>query len=338
MSNSARRAQARAAPARGGRTMMGALRSRPALGYLLRIGGSAAILAVIFRLLPVDAVFDAFARIPPVVFVAVLLLFIVAHVLAAMKWWVLLDRRIPLFRAVRAHFSGLASNLCLPGAVGGDAVRAGMAYAEMKNGAAVFAVAAADRLLDTVALLVLSLFGLALSVRDGGNAGATLEVAGILVALVAAAVLGLRVLPHLWTVMPSLPGRAVAEKVLGAFADLARRPLRLAGALAASITIQLFLVMLAWWLADAAGADVALGHWIFAWPLAKLVAVLPVSLNGLGMREAVLAGILAPLGADAALVVGAGLAWQVVLFATGALGAVFLLLSPTARSPGAPNP
>ena len=42
------------------------------------------------------------------------------------------------------------------------------------------------------------------------------------------------------------------------------------------------------------------GPWIFAWPLAKIIAVLPVSLNGLGLREATLAGFLAPFGASAA--------------------------------------
>jgi uncharacterized membrane protein YbhN (UPF0104 family) len=62
-----------------------------------------------------------------------------------------------------------------------------------------------------------------------------------------------------------------------------------------------------------------------AWPLAKLLAVAPVSVAGLGVREASLAGLLSQFGAEPAAVVAVGLLWQSILFAGGLLGGLLLL-------------
>ena len=68
--------------------------------------------------------------------------------------------------------------------------------------------------------------------------------------------------------------------------------------------------------------------WLFAWPLAKIASMLPVSLGGLGVREAALVSLLVPLGADAASVVAAGLAFEAVIIAGGlASGAISMAMS-----------
>ncbi|MCA9166003.1 MAG: hypothetical protein KDA62_23615, partial [Planctomycetales bacterium] len=58
-----------------------------------------------------------------------------------------------------------------------------------------------------------------------------------------------------------------------------------------------------------------------------VIAVLPISLNGLGMREAALAAFLAPHVSDPAMIVAAGLAWQAVMFAAGLIGGAIQLIS-----------
>jgi uncharacterized membrane protein YbhN (UPF0104 family) len=50
-------------------------------------------------------------------------------------------------------------------------------------------------------------------------------------------------------------------------------------------------------------------------------------MGGLGVREASLAALLAPMGAPAAKVVGVGLLWQTILFAGGLMGGLGLLVS-----------
>jgi uncharacterized membrane protein YbhN (UPF0104 family) len=75
-------------------------------------------------------------------------------------------------------------------------------------------------------------------------------------------------------------------------------------------------------IAFAAAVQVAapVAAWFFAWSTAKIIAVAPISLGGLGVREAVMASLLAPFGADAAQVIAIGLIWQTVLYASGLVG------------------
>lgn len=295
--------------------------------WLIRVAGSVLVLAGLFWLLPADAIVAALKSIPLSVFLCVLVLFLLAHVAAALKWWLLLNRGFSPLLAIRAHFAGLAANLCLPGAIGGDTVRAGLAQAAMKDGAQVVAGATADRLIDMIALLTLSCLGLAMTWETAAGGNMIVPVALILLGALAGMVALPRLLPLPWRYIPALPGQGFAHRLADALAGLGRKPGTLAVAFIASVMIQLLLVMLAWWLAAAAGVNVDAGPWIFAWPLAKIIAVLPVSLNGLGLREATLAGFLAPFGASAPAVVAAGLVWQVVLFAAGGFGALVLTMS-----------
>jgi uncharacterized membrane protein YbhN (UPF0104 family) len=80
-----------------------------------------------------------------------------------------------------------------------------------------------------------------------------------------------------------------------------------------------------------------LAAWFFAWPLAKLIATLPISVAGLGVREASLAGFLAPFGAPPAAVVAIGLLWQTIQFAGGLVGGAIVLLSDRALALRAPS-
>ena len=88
------------------------------------------------------------------------------------------------------------------------------------------------------------------------------------------------------------------------------------------------------WMAGALGLDVGVAPWFIAWPLSKLVAVLPISLGGIGVREAALVSLLAPYGAPSPIVFASGLLWQGVLIVSGLLG----LAVGAALGPGTDDP
>ena len=296
--------------------------------WLLRLAGSAVLLGLLFWLLPWEAIVKGLSRVPPLLFAGVFVAFLLSHVAAAAKWWLILGRPCAFPIALRAHFGGLAANLCLPGAVGGDAVRATMVHGAMRDAPRLAAGAVADRVIDTLALALLSGFGVLMMGHGGVNLALLLKAAGVLVLL--AILLGgvvPAVLPRLWDLFPRLRGRSFALEMRFAFGQLARKPGFLLVVLVLSFLIQGVLVWLAYVLALATGVAVAAGAWVFAWPLAKILSILPISLGGLGLREATLAALLVPFGAVAAEVVAAGLAWQAVLFLTGGLGALVVLLS-----------
>lgn len=295
--------------------------------WLVRACGSGIALGLIFWFLPKDAILAGFSRLSLLVFLSVLCAFLLCHVVTATKWWLLMDRAIPLLTALRAHFAGLAANLCLPGAAGGDAVRAALAHVSLKDGPKVAAAAIGDRLIDLVGLACLTLIGL-LMLHGGGSLALGLTVAGI---VLAAAIAGLFVFPKIarwvWSRWPGLPARDLAYRLADAFSALGRRPGLLLFTLVLSAGVQAVLILLSIRLAEPMGVHVAWAAWFFAWPIAKIVATLPISLGGLGVRESSLAALLVPFGATAPEVVASGLAWQGILYLAGALGALILIAS-----------
>ncbi|MGL4543110.1 MAG: lysylphosphatidylglycerol synthase domain-containing protein, partial [Polymorphobacter sp.] len=81
--------------------------------WLLRVGVSAAVLAVIFHFVPFGAVWAAARALPPALWLAALALFLLGHAAAAAKWRLLIGPGIGFAQAFRAHLAGLAANLAL---------------------------------------------------------------------------------------------------------------------------------------------------------------------------------------------------------------------------------
>ncbi len=295
--------------------------------WAIRAAGSALALGLIFWFLPKEAILEGFSRLTPEVFIGVLLAFLGCHVAAAFKWWMLMDRALPFPQTLRAHFAGLAANLCLPGAAGGDAVRAGLAHVALKDGPKVAAAAVGDRLIDMVGLACLSLLGLVF-LSGKGNAPLAYTLAAI---VIGGAVLALFIFPPfarwLWGKHPGLPARSLGLRLAESFGALGRRPGLIVFALLLSTAIQAVLIWLSIKLAQPVGVNIPPAAWFFGWPIAKIVATLPLSLGGLGVRESSLAALLAPFGAAPALVIASGLAWQAILYLAGAMGGLVLVLS-----------
>ncbi|MEO6093133.1 MAG: lysylphosphatidylglycerol synthase transmembrane domain-containing protein [Novosphingobium sp.] len=295
--------------------------------WAMRLGGSAVFLAILLALLPRGSLLSALHAISPRQFALLLIAYLVVHVGAATKWWIVLGRRIPLPVAIRTHFAGLAANLFLPGATGGDAVRAMLAHGSMKDGARVTAAAMADRLIDVVSLGTLTLIGIAMPGHHANTREVLLAV-GLLVPAIAIGVATLpRTLPLPWKLFPKLPGRALGERLAIAFGELGRRRFMLLFAFAASLCIQFLLMALSYVPARAMVGYPDFAAWTYAWPLSKIVAFLPISINGLGVREGALAALLTPTGAAPATIVASGLIWQAVMFCGSGVGALIYALT-----------
>ena len=66
--------------------------------------------------------------------------------------------------------------------------------------------------------------------------------------------------------------------------------------------------------------DAPTAAWFYAWSTAKIIAIAPISLGGLGIREAAMARLMEPFGVLPAKTVAIGLIWQTVLYASGLIG------------------
>jgi uncharacterized membrane protein YbhN (UPF0104 family) len=279
---------------------------------------------------PFDPVRQAIGRVSLWTWTGCVIIFFAGHYLNAVKlWWLLGSDRGLLRVCVRAQYAGLSANLALPGLSGGDLVRA--AYVVPAAGLArATAASLADRIVDTATVVVLVAAAWPI-------AGAPPAIAAMMADAGPAVAIGLAVATAGAAVLWTLPATArIRRQATAAFASVAVRPGPIVRAAVLSLAVQSAFVLANVWLARSAGVTTALAAWFVAWPLSKLVAVLPISLGGIGVREAALVALLAPYGAPRDAVLASGLLWQAVLIVTGVVGLVAtqLAVRPPAGSAG----
>lgn len=302
--------------------------------WLVRVSVSAAMLALIFHFVPFASVWAAARQFSPGLWLAALALFLAGHAAAAAKWRMLIGEGVSYRQAFRAHLAGLAANLALPGVAGGDVVRAGLVFGQAADKGRLAMGSIADRLLDTLGLLLIALVGAYFAWGPKLYDGSELRWAlfGSLV-LVAA---GFIVAPMLDRALARRSASGKLARILAsmvhAAADLAQSPGRLLLCLVISMAVQCLFVGINIAFAQAASVEAPVAAWFFAWTTAKIIAIAPISLGGLGVREASMAGLLKPFGADPGQVIAIGLIWQSVLYASGLIGFLVQLRRPTAST------
>src|ERR1700733_10106842 len=288
------------------------------------------VLGVLLHFLPLAAVRSSIARVPPHYFLAALLGYLLAHALGVLKWRMVVNAagaQLDFATSLQCYLGGLFGTLFLPSIVGGDVISLAVGLRRSPRPAAVLAGNVVDRFLDVTAQAGLVLLGLALlpgSVPENLQATAhkalLVSIAGIVV-LVALSILLHRAL---------LQGRSIRfrrqlARLRHALRRVSRRPYMLLFGWLAGTFIQATFLILTARLAVACGLVLPLRVWLFAWPLAKLAAVLPLTQGGIGVREAALVALLAPFGAAGHLVLAAGLAWEGVIVAGGVIAGLVAL-------------
>ena len=290
--------------------------------WVIRAAVSAAVVAILLSIIPLDTVLDALRRTSVWTWSASVVVFFAGHYLNAIKLRLLLGPAEGLNSAcVRAQYAGLVANLSLPGLAGGDLVRA--AYlAPLVGVKRVTFASIADRLIDTGTVLMLVVVALPFAGVPPGIArviqDASLWVAaGAVIALIAGIV-----------VLRSRRFSGLTTQISAAWTTLMTRRPALVGAVVISLLVQSAFVMTNVWLARQIGVTTDVPAWFVAWPLSKLIAVLPISLGGIGVREAALVSLLAPYGAPREVVLASGILWQAVLIVTGVAGLIVTQMLP----------
>lgn len=296
---------------------------------------SLTMLAGLLWWLPTETLVSAILTVAPLVWLGIFTGFIGGHIISALKWRLMLHSvAAPAgkIEVIKAHGAGLFANLCLPSVIGGDFVRAAMIARAGRKIEVVALGSLVDRLNDTLALVVIAgCAGLWLPISDSLASEVLSLVALLLLVGVVIVVLCIWYMPQGGIPLKLQPTMGRLRKGLEA---LFARPLIGVCCFWLSLLVQLSFIGLNVVLADAVGITAPIYLWFFAWPLAKLVALVPVSLGGIGVREAALVSIMTPFGLDSALVVAQGLSWQVVLVGTGLLAGLLVSLAGGLKGPG----
>lgn len=291
---------------------------------------SAFVLALVLWLVPWKDVLASCRQLPPRVWLGVLSGFLAGHIVGAMKWSYLLrtlGSPLPWSRGLRCYAAGLFANLCLPSIVGGDVVRATAAARSSGKVEAVILGSIADRALDTLALLTVMGLGSLAAGSVVGKAyiriGLMTIAAGVICCLLVLFLLARRPL-RAW---PARLRRKVA-KVLIAVRKLARAPKAAFISLSLALLMQSWFILLSAWIGISLGVSTPLAVWFVVWPIAKLAGLLPISLGGLGVRDATLGALIAGFGVPAAQGLATSFVWQSILITGGLLSGLFWWIGP----------
>ena len=301
---------------------------------IIRAVVSTGILAALLWWLPVDALLQAVTAIAPQVWILVVCGFILGHIVSAFKWRLLLravDINITRLEAVRAHGAGLFANLCLPSVVGGDVVRAGVVIRDHKRFENIALGSLADRINDSFALVVLAAVA-GMFVPQTSEVALGQLLAGAALLLLAGVLTVFAIIR--WFPVSRLPQKFgnILLRFRSAMDSLGQAPKIAILAFLMSLGIQGSFIGLNILLASEIGIDASASVWFFAWPLAKLVALAPISLGGIGVREVAIAGLMAPFGIEPALVVAQSLSWEAVLVGSGLFAGIVVALLPGSGS------
>jgi uncharacterized protein (TIRG00374 family) len=305
--------------------------SRGWIFLVVRWAAALLVLGILFYLLPVAPLRSALARVPLTRFMAVLLIYLVALTGGITKWHTVVNSagaQLSFAVSAQCYTSGLFGALFLPSIIGGDVARLAVGISRSPRPAAVITGNVADRFLDVAAQLTLVSLGLMLL---PGSLPVPLQAPAkrlLLAGVVGAAVFFALVLA---LQRPLLRGRSIRirrrlAQLRHAIRAVSRRPWRLVFGWLLGTSVQGTYVLLTALLGIACGLDLPLRVWLFAWPLAKIAAVMPITQGGIGVREAALVVLLAPFGAPAPQVLATGIVWEGVIITAGLLAGLTAFL------------
>jgi uncharacterized membrane protein YbhN (UPF0104 family) len=280
-----------------------------------------------------------------------LLAFVIAGMspaLGAVRWWVLLRTvsvRLPLLTAWRLTLVGLFFNLFLPGAVGGDAVKAVYASRVAPDGRKIEAVTTVliDRVLGLGTLLLLGIVGACLvPVIAPDDPGLNRVVAPILAWVkgawvwIAVGSLGaaLGLIGLLWWrrrdsagAAGDSGGQSLARRMAKTLAIAASSPGALASVIGLSALAHLLAIAAIFIVGRALGGELGAIQHIYVVPLGFIINAIPGTPGGIGIGEAAFEKLYnLALGRDASMGAEACLGWRVIIAGWSLVGGAVWLL------------
>lgn len=286
------------------------------------------VIGLILTWLPLPEIWDAARRVSLQAWILFVLAFVLIHVVGVFKWRFIVGMgklKLPFSFAFRCYFYGLFGNLFLPSVIGGDVVRAGMAAGHVEEKEQIIIGSLIDRFLDVCAMLILILFGAVFAAEALSDQHR--KILAIISAFLAIFITTFVAL--IFVRIPLKIPEKLQKVVIRArlvLIHLFKNPAYAAGTLCLSVLIQGSFVLLNAFLGSLCGIEVGILTWFVVWPLAKITAMVPVSLGGIGVREVALAAFFAPFGVLYSNAVGYGFVWEAVVIAGSLLGFALTLI------------
>jgi glycosyltransferase 2 family protein len=274
-------------------------------------------------------IFRLLSRERPAYFAAVVVLYVAGQAMCAYRWQLLaaLLKVHGRYREFLAYtFVGMFTNLFVPGLLAGDAARS--VYLGRQHGRMGEAIASvvADRGMGLVGLFWLAAFT-AIFLNFAPIPSSVITPTIAVGAIAFAGFLAAPLIARLIHLMPRPVRRAG-----GIVAPYLHHPLTLIPAIALSIVLQVTLAVGQYILAAGLGLTAPLSLFVLCVPIANVFASLPLTLNGLGIRESAYLLLFGMAGMRKEDAIALGLLWFAITMVGGLTGSIAFVTTP---APGA---
>ena len=296
-----------------------------------------ALYALVFYWTDASAIAGELGRAQLEPIVGGVLLYMAGQAVSAWKWQILLvpvRLEVPYLKVLAFYFTGMFFNLFLPTIVGGDAVKALLLARETGAPARATMSVFMERNAGLCALLIVAiaaaelappveLFGTSLRfltwVLATGYAAANVVLMSPLV---------YRIADRVIAATPLARFRHRADSLYQAIVPYRNAPLRVLSSVGLSFIFQGIVIAVVFLNARALALDVPLAAVAVFVPLVSLAGMVPVSVNGLGVREALYILLFGRIGVPVETAVSLALLYLAVTFLASLPGGVAYLMQP----------
>jgi uncharacterized membrane protein YbhN (UPF0104 family) len=302
-------------------------------GLVVRVVLSGALLGYLLSGLDRGALAGAMADVEVAGWLGAVLLYLLSQVASGVRWATLarpIGFRLGWLRFQQLYFEGMFFSLCLPSSIGGDVVKALRLGGDGRGRILAACTVVADRVAGLLAIMLIGFTALAQRTYSLG----ALQTAGVGLGLTAATLVATRIGFALldWPT-GRIPEHHPVAHYLERLLPYHHHPYVFWGGIGLGLIVQGLNVLTVMALGHALGLDLPAEAYCIAVPLVGLMTALPISLNGVGVREGGLVWILGTYDLPNTLGVALGLLWLSVTVVTGLIGGLVYLLGPPLRKP-----
>lgn len=301
------------------------------LGKLLVSG---ILLAFLFWRVDRAAFLRSVEALPLSVFLGCVGLYTLGYVISTLRWQRLLVAEgihLPLWRLILVYFEAAFFNLFLPTLIGGDIVRGYTIYRITRGHDASIASILVDRLSGFAAMVAIALVALGFAYQRLQDP----QVTGMILAVAAVFIVAMTLLLNdrvknvatgILRVVGLVRFQAKIQGLVDALHRYRRHHQALGQALLLSCMLQALIIITYYLIGTALNLGVPLAYFFLYVPLITVMAMLPVSVAGLGVREGGVIYFFAKVGVDPAAALGMSLVWFSLTLAVSGLGGLIFLL------------
>lgn len=299
------------------------------ISTLVKIAVSIAILYFLFGNIDTALFWETVKSVHPLMVIAVALLFILSQSISAYRWSVILkkDINISYFRLLSIYFVGMFFNNFLPTMVGGDIVKGYYLYRDSKRGDLAVASIFMDRYSGFSALMVITSIALIPGYPLISGTGLPMFFVFLIGGFVVMSLV-LWIGPlHGWAmdILNRIHFYGINKKIDTFYKVLmSYKGYRdiLVKTFICSVFVQVGVIVGYYFLGKGLGMSVPLSYFFLYIPLITAVAMLPISLSGLGIREGAFVFLFTSAGATKEQALTLSLMWFSIAAIVSIIGGV----------------